>query len=66
MTAICFAQMLASRLCHDLITPISAVNTGLELLEDCSEDDRIQLMALSLQSAQTASRRLVFYRAAFG
>ena len=28
------AEHLCSRLCHDLITPIGAINTGLELLQE--------------------------------
>jgi len=28
------AQLLASRLCHDLVGPIGAINAGLELMED--------------------------------
>lgn len=66
MDALTFAQMLCSRLCHDLITPIGAVSSGFEILEDCDEEDRAKLMDLTRRSAETASRRLTFYRAAFG
>jgi histidine phosphotransferase ChpT len=66
MNYLSFAQMLCSRLCHDLITPIGAVSTGIELLENCNRQDRAQLLAISQQSADTAARRLVYYRAAFG
>lgn len=63
------AELLTSRLCHDLITPIGAINTGLELFQETSpaqltESDEI--LALTLNSAQTASARLSFYRVAFG
>lgn len=61
-----FAQMLCSRLCHDLITPVGAIVSGFEVMEDCDEADRQQLATLTRQSALSASRRLSFYRAAFG
>ena len=61
-----FAQMLCSRLCHDMITPVGTLSTGFELLAESSEEDRAELMSLNQQSAKTALRRLVYYRAAFG
>ena len=61
-----FAQMLCSRLCHDLITPIGAINSGFEILQDCDTDDYQSLMDLTRNSADTAARRLTFYRAAYG
>ena len=29
-----FASLLCSRLCHDLLSPVGALNNGLELLAD--------------------------------
>ena len=49
-----------------MITPIGTLNTGFELMGECAEDDYAQLMSLNHQSAETALRRLVYYRAAFG
>jgi len=66
MTYLKYAQMLCSRLCHDLISPIGAINSGLEILDDCDEESKIELMQLTVQSAETAAQRLTFYRAAFG
>jgi len=66
MNLIKFSQMLCSRLCHDLITPIGAINTSLELLEESDPEDRLQLLELAKQSAEKAIRKLVFCRAAFG
>ncbi|NQV84430.1 MAG: hypothetical protein HQ494_11485 [Rhodospirillales bacterium] len=59
------AQLLSSRLCHDLVGPIGAVNTGLELMEENSGDDGGALN-LMVRSASEATRRLAFYRIAFG
>ena len=60
------AELLASRLCHDLVGPIGAVNNGMELLEDEDlgmSDDAIQLAA---SSARQAANILQFYRLAYG
>lgn len=60
------AELLASRLCHDLVGPIGAVNNGMELLEDEDlgmSDDAIQLSA---SSARQAASLLQFYRLAYG
>jgi histidine phosphotransferase ChpT len=59
------ARFLCSRLCHDLVSPAGAVNAGLELYE---EDPANGGDALSLvhRSAQQLTRRLAFYRLAFG
>ncbi len=60
------AELLASRLCHDLVGPIGAVNNGMELLEDEDlgmSDDAIQLSA---KSARQAANILQCYRLAYG
>ena len=64
-----FSENLSSRLCHDLITPMGAINTGLELLheqEDFKSQEAQEIMTLIRQSAQTSTNRLGFYRVAFG
>lgn len=64
------AQLLCSRICHDLVGPAGAVNAGLELLEDglSDGDSPIDLPALDLikKSAGESTRRLAFFRIAFG
>jgi len=32
------AELLASRLCHDLISPVGAVNSGIELMTEFGDD----------------------------
>ena len=59
------AQLLSSRICHDLVGPIGAVNSGLELLEEDFDDDGAA-KGLIIKSADEAKCRLSFYRAAFG
>jgi histidine phosphotransferase ChpT len=59
-------ELLAARLCHDLISPITAVANGAELL---AEDDPTfvrEAAALVGQSARTAGARLQFCRFAYG
>ena len=61
------AAMLCSRLCHDLLSPVGALNNGLELL--AMEDDpemRKSVIALLEQSATTSTNKLKFFRLAFG
>lgn len=61
------AAMLCSRLCHDMLSPIGAVNNGLELLE--TENDpkmRETIFELLDQSAKASADKLMFFRLAFG
>ena len=63
------AKLLSSRLCHDLVGPVGAVNSGLELLGegfDQGSDEDGRALALVIRSADEAQRRLAFFRAAFG
>lgn len=61
------AAMLCSLMCHDLVSPVGALANGVEILEE-EDDKKIQEQALDLlsHSAQEASRRLQFFRLAFG
>lgn len=61
-------ELLASRLCHDLISPVGAVHNGMELLEEAPEDpDAVQdAVSLAGGSARQASSLLQFYRIAYG
>ncbi len=62
-----FAALIASKLCHDLISPVSALGNALELLEmDNDPDTHAAAMALVHDGAGQAARRLRFYRVAFG
>ena len=60
------AQLLCSRLCHDLAGPAGAVNAGLELVDEDAAVDTEAAMDLVARSAQQVTRRLAFYRVAFG
>jgi histidine phosphotransferase ChpT len=58
------AALLSSKLCHDLISPVGAINNGLELLEEGGADE--DAMNLIKNSARTASARLQYARIAYG
>ena len=58
------AALLCSRVCHDVISPVGAINNGLELLDEGGADE--DAMDLIRSSAHNASVRLKFARLAFG
>jgi histidine phosphotransferase ChpT len=60
------AEMLCTRLCHDLTGPIGAVNNGAEFLTEDGFDMQNEAMKLILSSAHEAVNRLQFYRQAYG
>jgi histidine phosphotransferase ChpT len=61
------AALLASRICHDVISPVGAIVNGLEVLEE-EKDEQMRIFALDLvkKSSKQASARLQFCRIAFG
>jgi histidine phosphotransferase ChpT len=61
------AAYLAARMCHDFISPASAIVSGLDLLEDPSAQDmRDDAMSLISASAHKLADQLAFCRVAFG
>jgi histidine phosphotransferase ChpT len=61
------AAQLAGRLCHDFISPASAINSGLDLLDDpTAADMREEAMNLIAGSARKLVALLAFSRVAFG
>lgn len=61
-------SLLCSRLCHDLISPVSAVNHGAELLSELAPEEAEAASARSLvaDSAGRAADRLQLMRLALG
>lgn len=60
------AELLSTRLCHDLTGPIGAVNNGAEFLNEEGFSMREQAIELIIGSAKQAVIRLQFYRQAYG
>jgi histidine phosphotransferase ChpT len=61
------ASLISSRICHDLISPIGALNTAIEVLDDTSSEemheDALRLIKLA---ASQASAKLSYLRIALG
>jgi histidine phosphotransferase ChpT len=61
------AALVSSRICHDVINPVSAISNGLEMLgEEPDQAMREAAMELIRKSAAQASAKLQFARLAFG
>ncbi len=58
-------ELLAAKLCHDLVGPVGAVANGVELLRADGAGDP-EVVGLIENSARSASRRLQLFRIAFG
>ena len=61
------AALVASRVCHDIISPVGAIVNGLEVLDE-EKDESMREFAEDLvrKSARQASAKLQFSRLAFG
>lgn len=59
------AALVASRICHDLISPLGAIGNGVELLQMSDGGDGSE-MTLIVQSVENAQARIRFFRIAFG
>lgn len=59
------AELIGSRICHDLISPIGAINNGLELLNMSGATDSPEMQLIG-ESVDNASARIRFFRIAFG
>ena len=59
-------ELLCARFCHELVSPVGAIGNGVELLDEDDPEFVREAIALIGQSARTASRRLQFYRFAYG
>lgn len=59
------AQLMCSRICHDMIGPIGAISAGMELRREMGDKDE-EALDLVFRSALQATRRVSFFRMAFG
>lgn len=60
------AELICSRICHDLVSPLSAINNGIEMINEGGEgifSDSIELIG---NCNKHALDRLSFYRVAYG
>lgn len=59
-------EFLASRICHDLISPVGAVHNGVEFLEEAGLSGGEEAVGLIAHSAKQAAARLQIFRLAYG
>src|SRR5689334_6134161 len=59
-------ELMASRICHDVISPVGAINNGLELLQEMGVEAGGEAVSLIGKSADQANRRLRLFRYAYG
>ncbi len=60
-----FAELLASRLVHELVGPVGGFSNGIEMLGESGGADP-ETLALLSDSSSRAARKLQFYRLAYG
>ena len=67
MNPVDLASLLCSRLCHDLMSPVGALNNGIELMSDEQDPEmRERCLELLADSARASANKLKFFRLAFG
>jgi len=59
-------ELIAARLCHELISPVAAIGNGVELLTEEEAEFAREAVALVGEATRTAAGRLQFYRFALG
>ncbi|GAB4530547.1 MAG: histidine phosphotransferase family protein [Amphiplicatus sp.] len=65
---VALSSLIASRVCHDLINPVGAIGSGLDVLDDASMDQAMREAALDLvrSGGEKAVSILKFARLAYG
>jgi len=67
LTPTSLSALLCARICHDLISPVGALGTAIEILDDPSNSDmHDDALALVRTSSRQASAKLKFLRLALG
>jgi len=61
-----FVELICSKICHDLINPLGAINNGMEFLAEGGADSLKDAISLIESSSRQATARLGLYRLAFG
>ena len=68
MSAVDLSALLSSRVCHDLINPVGAISSGLDMIEDVGSDAVMKEMAQDLvkDGTRKALALLSYARLAYG
>jgi histidine phosphotransferase ChpT len=64
--ALALSQLLITRLCHDIVGPIGAINNGIEFLQDAESGMEKEAITLITDSASQAISRVQFFRYLYG
>lgn len=59
-------ELIASKICHDLISPIGAVSNGIEIMEEMGADAGDEVSSLIAYSSKQANAKLKAMRMAYG
>jgi histidine phosphotransferase ChpT len=59
-------ELMASKICHDLISPVGAIGNGLELLEESDDGSSREALQLSQNCVRRASALLELFRMSYG
>lgn len=59
-------ELLCSRVCHDIVSPVAAISNGVELLGEMGADGLEDSMGLLTHAARQASVRLQLFRLSYG
>ncbi|MEM8833197.1 MAG: histidine phosphotransferase family protein [Pseudomonadota bacterium] len=59
-------ELLASRICHDIISPVGAINNGIELMQELGPDGLEDGLELVGYSANQSAAKLSAFRLAYG
>lgn len=59
-------ELVASRICHDLVSPVGAISNGVELMQEMGPEAGDEAITLVSTSALQASIRLKTFRLAYG
>ena len=67
LTPSALSALLCARICHDLISPVGALSTAIEILDDDSNSEmHADALDLVRNSSKQANAKLKFLRLAFG
>lgn len=59
-------ELLCSRICHDVVSPVAAISNGVELLTEMGADGLDDSVGLLTHAARQASVRLQMFRLCYG
>ena len=59
-------ELVTSRICHDIISPVGAINNGIEFLQEMGSEAMDEGLELIAYSAEQSAAKLAAFRMAYG